>query len=249
MDGLREKGIGRSGEKGRKGSNSGSLGARGYIVCTSLDPQGYCGGQIRALSRLWYPKTSKSHPTSALPPGCSGDAPRSAVILVFPCRFLGFLNGLLSFWLLSCCYFLIVTWSLSIRPRPSNRSRVLALLIDELPRAPFISCPVPSTHCPSSRAPPLLQPHPAEPIDSTALALSSSPDRPGAPPPYRLPYFIGIQDRDTMMATVSKRQQARNERALHELIARVPGNNACADCSAGNPGTLKVPCVTSTPVC
>ncbi|KAL2113679.1 hypothetical protein VUR80DRAFT_2901 [Thermomyces stellatus] len=38
-----------------------------------------------------------------------------------------------------------------------------------------------------------------------------------------------------MATSVSKRQQARNERALHELISRVPGNDTCADCAAGNP--------------
>lgn len=36
------------------------------------------------------------------------------------------------------------------------------------------------------------------------------------------------------MASVSKRQQARNERELQELL-RVPGNNQCADCAARNP--------------
>ena len=34
---------------------------------------------------------------------------------------------------------------------------------------------------------------------------------------------------------MSKRQQARNERELHDLL-RVPGNNKCADCGASNPG-------------
>lgn len=37
------------------------------------------------------------------------------------------------------------------------------------------------------------------------------------------------------MASMSKRQQARNERELHDLL-RVPGNNKCADCGASNPG-------------
>ncbi|KAF3214531.1 hypothetical protein TWF679_004898 [Orbilia oligospora] len=34
----------------------------------------------------------------------------------------------------------------------------------------------------------------------------------------------------------SKRQQQRNEKQLHDLIAKVPGNNQCADCRARNPG-------------
>ncbi|KAK3501354.1 hypothetical protein B0T13DRAFT_431555 [Neurospora crassa] len=37
-----------------------------------------------------------------------------------------------------------------------------------------------------------------------------------------------------MSGTMSKRQQARNEKVLHEL-ALAPGNNVCADCSARNP--------------
>jgi hypothetical protein len=36
--------------------------------------------------------------------------------------------------------------------------------------------------------------------------------------------------------TISKRQQARNERALQDLIRTIPGNDRCADCSAKNPG-------------
>ncbi|CAG8951116.1 hypothetical protein HYFRA_00006514 [Hymenoscyphus fraxineus] len=39
-----------------------------------------------------------------------------------------------------------------------------------------------------------------------------------------------------MSAALSKRQQARNERALQDLIKTVPGNNLCADCQARNPG-------------
>ncbi|KAF3398644.1 UBA domain-containing protein 3 [Talaromyces pinophilus] len=39
-----------------------------------------------------------------------------------------------------------------------------------------------------------------------------------------------------MTSIINKRQQARNERALHELIRTVPGNDRCADCQAGNPG-------------
>jgi hypothetical protein len=39
-----------------------------------------------------------------------------------------------------------------------------------------------------------------------------------------------------MSGALSKRQQARNERTLQELIKSVPGNNVCADCQARNPG-------------
>ncbi|KAH8700274.1 hypothetical protein BGW36DRAFT_395400 [Talaromyces proteolyticus] len=39
-----------------------------------------------------------------------------------------------------------------------------------------------------------------------------------------------------MSSVVNKRQQARNERALQELIRSVPGNDRCADCQARNPG-------------
>nr|POE63505.1 uba domain-containing protein 3 [Quercus suber] len=35
---------------------------------------------------------------------------------------------------------------------------------------------------------------------------------------------------------MSKRQQARNERQLQDLIRTVPGNDRCADCGAKNPG-------------
>lgn len=40
----------------------------------------------------------------------------------------------------------------------------------------------------------------------------------------------------TMASAITKRQQARNERALQDLIRSVPGNDRCADCSAKNPG-------------
>ncbi|KAF2652255.1 hypothetical protein K491DRAFT_54251 [Lophiostoma macrostomum CBS 122681] len=39
-----------------------------------------------------------------------------------------------------------------------------------------------------------------------------------------------------MASALNKRQQARNERALQELIKTVPGNGTCADCGARNPG-------------
>ncbi|KJZ76295.1 hypothetical protein HIM_04377 [Hirsutella minnesotensis 3608] len=38
-----------------------------------------------------------------------------------------------------------------------------------------------------------------------------------------------------MSAVLSKRQQARNEKVLQELVQRVPGNNRCADCHLPNP--------------
>ncbi|XWW98785.1 hypothetical protein V2A60_006787 [Cordyceps javanica] len=38
-----------------------------------------------------------------------------------------------------------------------------------------------------------------------------------------------------MSGIVSKRQQARNEKQLQELVQTVPGNNICADCYARNP--------------
>ena len=39
-----------------------------------------------------------------------------------------------------------------------------------------------------------------------------------------------------MASAISKRQQARNERQLQELIHTIPGNDRCADCGAKNPG-------------
>ena len=38
-----------------------------------------------------------------------------------------------------------------------------------------------------------------------------------------------------MSGTLSKRQQARNEKILQDLVQTVPGNNFCADCQARNP--------------
>ena len=43
-----------------------------------------------------------------------------------------------------------------------------------------------------------------------------------------------------MSGALSKRQQARNERALQDLIKAVPGNNVCADCQARNPGETRL---------
>ncbi|KAI1765133.1 ArfGap-domain-containing protein [Hypoxylon sp. FL1150] len=38
-----------------------------------------------------------------------------------------------------------------------------------------------------------------------------------------------------MSGLMTKRQQARNEKVLHDLVQNVPGNNFCADCQARNP--------------
>ncbi|KAF2644196.1 ArfGap-domain-containing protein [Massarina eburnea CBS 473.64] len=39
-----------------------------------------------------------------------------------------------------------------------------------------------------------------------------------------------------MASVLNKRQQARNERTLQDLIKTVPGNSVCADCGSRNPG-------------
>jgi hypothetical protein len=39
-----------------------------------------------------------------------------------------------------------------------------------------------------------------------------------------------------MSSALSKRQQARNEKALQDLLQSVAGNNFCADCQGRNPG-------------
>jgi hypothetical protein len=38
-----------------------------------------------------------------------------------------------------------------------------------------------------------------------------------------------------MSTALSKRQQARNEKTLQDLVRNVTGNNRCADCHALNP--------------
>lgn len=44
-----------------------------------------------------------------------------------------------------------------------------------------------------------------------------------------------------MAGALSKRQQARNEKTLQDLVQNVPGNNQCADCQARNPGQSRLP--------
>jgi hypothetical protein len=44
-----------------------------------------------------------------------------------------------------------------------------------------------------------------------------------------------------MPTGISKRQQARNEKTLAELIRTVPGNDRCADCDALTPGSSLEP--------
>lgn len=44
-----------------------------------------------------------------------------------------------------------------------------------------------------------------------------------------------------MAGALSRRQQARNEKTLHDLVQSVPGNNVCADCQARNPCVFPFP--------
>lgn len=52
--------------------------------------------------------------------------------------------------------------------------------------------------------------------------------------PLHVPTACPPTSRD-MTGVLSKRQQARNEKVLQELVQAVPGNNFCADCQARNP--------------
>lgn len=64
-------------------------------------------------------------------------------------------------------------------------------------------------------------------------------DRPTFPPSPSPPLFFFTIT--TMSGALSKRQQARNERTLQDLIKSIPGNSTCADCSARNPGKSDPP--------
>lgn len=52
------------------------------------------------------------------------------------------------------------------------------------------------------------------------------------------PLFTTSTSRRSSIVAMSlnKRQQARNEKALQDLIKSVPGNDICADCLANHPG-------------
>lgn len=64
---------------------------------------------------------------------------------------------------------------------------------------------------------------------------------------------------EIMNGPLNKRQQARNEKALQDLVHNVPGNNMCADCQARNPGSslvlsnppisVSMPCLISSTLC
>lgn len=41
-----------------------------------------------------------------------------------------------------------------------------------------------------------------------------------------------------MSGIMTKRQQARNEKILQDLLKNVPGNDRCADCGTKNPGSF-----------
>jgi len=60
--------------------------------------------------------------------------------------------------------------------------------------------------------------------------------------------FRSSTSRD-MSGTLSKRQQARNEKALQDLVVSVPGNNFCADCQARNPCTQLIPTLEAVRLC
>lgn len=72
------------------------------------------------------------------------------------------------------------------------------------------------------------------PTHSDPLAISIAPARND----YSVGQFHTRRENHTgiMSGALSKRQQARNEKFLHELVQSVRGNNKCADCHAPNPG-------------
>lgn len=55
-----------------------------------------------------------------------------------------------------------------------------------------------------------------------------------------------------MSSIINKRQQARNERILQDLLKSVAGNDRCADCGTKNPGwppphAVNISCCSPTP--
>lgn len=84
------------------------------------------------------------------------------------------------------------------------------------------------SHSHLTNAPPAV---PRAPFLPAHCSRAPSTDLPTLPPtPNR---FLSRHD---MASALNKRQQARNERTLQELIKSVPGNGNCADCGARNPG-------------
>lgn len=58
------------------------------------------------------------------------------------------------------------------------------------------------------------------------------------PTELALPVQLHISAAAAPPVAMNKRQTARNERALQDLL-KVPGNDRCADCFARNPGLLR----------
>jgi hypothetical protein len=100
---------------------------------------------------------------------------------------------------------------------------------------PFVLCP-----CSALCSAPLRRPGPLALLPRCrSLATATTPT----------PRLDASKPVPSVMSVINKRQQARNERALHDLIKSVPGNDRCADCAAKNPGpssprgpNLKIPC-------
>jgi len=95
-----------------------------------------------------------------------------------------------------------------------------------IPNQPF----KPSTEAKNHRQP---SPYHASQTKNTraALAIVLPPWSLG---PLDVPTACPPTSRD-MTGVLSKRQQARNEKVLQELVQTVPGNNFCADCQTRNP--------------
>lgn len=71
--------------------------------------------------------------------------------------------------------------------------------------------------------------HPIPPSQGSEVTVTATAN-------FDLGFSPRISGAASMTASLSKRHQARNERALQELIKTVPGNDRCAECQARNPG-------------